>query len=364
MISQNLRLIMNEIASGWAEPDVFTKPLFEQLKRHPKRIVFSEGEDERIVKVAGEMVRLELGIPILLGKKDKIRGMLKEQNIPFDFIRIIDPLHSDDLEHFTEMLARIEKLKGMNLANPKEVMSRPQFFAAMMIQYGHADGMVGGNQLLPEAIFRAVTQLVKPMPKVPHIFSAAVMVSEDMPHFGPDGVLYLADCGITDQPTVQELTHIAVETGRLAHHYAGRRIRVAMLSHSTMNSGSSDSATRVRAAAEGAQVMALQEGVDLEVDGELQADVALVPEAAEYKFPQMVGRPSADVLVFPNLDAAHISMKLLRHLGGATKYGQFILGLTRPAAQVPRTAPARSILGTAVAVGAEAIKYHELFPEG
>ncbi|MGJ8725628.1 MAG: phosphate acyltransferase [Roseibacillus sp.] len=355
---------MSEIGSGWAEPDVFTGPLFEILKRHPKRIVFSEGEDKRVIQVADEMVRLGIGVPILLGRREKIRSLAAEMNAKMDFVKIIDPTTADDLELFTERLIRIEKLKGVNLANPRETVSRSHFFAAMMIQYGQADAMVGGNQLLPATIHRALVQLVKPMPGIEHPFTAAIMVSEQMKHFGPDGILYLADCGISDVPTVTELTNIAVETGRIANHYSGRRVRVAMLSHSTMNSGASDSAARVRAATEAARAIVSHNRYDIEVDGELQADVALDPEAAEVKLPKMEKRPAADVLVFPNLDAAHISMKLLRHLGGAAKYGQLVLGLSRPAAQVPRTVTSRGLLGTAAAVGTEAIKFHEIFPEG
>ena len=281
-----------------------------------------------------------------------------------DFVKIIDPQKADDLDLFTDRLIRIEKLKGVNLANPRETVSRAHFFAAMMIQYGQADAMVGGNQLLPAMIHRALVQLVKPMPGVDHPFTAAVMVSETLPHFGPDGILYLADCGISDVPSVSELTTIAIETGRLANHYAGRRVRVAMLSHSTMNSGASDSAARVRAATDAARAIVVRNRYEMEIDGELQADVALDPLAAEVKLPKMQKRPAADVLVFPNLDAANISMKLLRHLGGASKYGQLVLGLTRPAAQVPRTVTERGLLGTVAAVGAEAIKYHDMFPEG
>lgn len=355
---------MSEIASGWAEPDVFTGPLFEILKRHPKRIVFSEGEDKRVIQVADEMVRLGIGIPILLGSRAKISSLAQEIGAKMDFVKIIDPTTADDLDLFTRRLIRIEKLKGIKLANPREAVSRGHFFAAMMIQYGQADAMVGGNQLLPATIHRALVQLVKPMPGVVHPFTAAIMVSEELSHFGPNGILYLADCGISDVPTVSELTTIAIETGRLANHYAGRRVRVAMLSHSTMNSGAGDSAMRVRAATDAARAIVTHNRYEMEIDGELQVDVALVPSAAEVKLPQMQDRPAADVLVFPNLDAAHISMKLLRHVAGATKYGQLVLGLTRPAAQVARTATARGLLGTAAAVGAEAIKYHEMFPNG
>ena len=355
---------MSEIGSGWAEPDVFTGPLFEILKRHPKRIVFSEGEDKRVIQVADEMVRLGIGVPILLGNREKICALAKEMGAKMEFVKIIDPKTADDLELFTERFVRTEKLKGVNLANPRETISRDTYFAAMMIQYGQADAMVGGNQHLPATIFRSLQQLVKPLPGVEHPFTAAVMVSETMPHFGPKGILYLADCGISDVPTVSELTTIAVETGRMAHHYTGCRVRVAMLSHSTMNSNASDSAARVRAATEAARAIVSKNRYDIEVDGELQADVALDPSAAEVKLPQMTQRPAPDVLVFPNLDSAHISMKLLRHLAGAQKYGQLVLGLARPAAQVPRTVTARGLLGTAAAVGTEAIKFHDMYPQG
>ena len=355
---------MSEIESGWAEPDVFTGPLFEILKRHPKRIVFSEGVDKRVIQVADEMVRLGIGVPILLGNRDKIRALAAEIGAKMEFVKIIDPTTADDLDLFTERFVRVEKLKGIKLANPRETVSRDTYFAAMMIQYGQADAMVGGNQHLPATIHRALVQIVKPLPGVAHPFAAAIMVSETMPHFGPKGILYLADCGISDVPTVSELTTIAIETGRLAHHYTGCRVRVAMLSHSTMNSAASDSAARVRAATEAARAIVIHNRYDFEIDGELEADVALDPAAAEVKLPQLTKRPAPDVLVFPNLDAAHISMKLLRHLGGATKYGQLVLGLARPAAQVPRTASARTLLGTAAAVGTEAIKFHEMYPDG
>ncbi len=355
---------MSELDRGWAEPDVFTKPHFDILKRHPKRIVFSEGEDPRVVKVAGELARQELVVPMLLGNREKIYALAKELGVDMEFVAVFEPAKSKDLETFCELFVRIEQLKGVKVANPEETISRSQFYAAMMIQYGYADAMVGGNQLLPAAIHRALVRLIKPMPGVDHPFAAAVMVGEHLSHFGPNGTLFLADCGISDVPTVSELSQIAVETGRLAHHYLGRRVRVAMLSHSTMNSAASDSAARVRAATEAARATALQNRYDIEIDGELQADVALDAGAAEVKLEKMEARQAPDVLVFPNLDAAHISMKLLNHVAGATKYGQFILGLARPAAQVPRTVTEKALFGTALAVGVEAIKYHQIFPEG
>ena len=110
--------------------------------------------------------------------------------------------------------------------------------------------------------------------------------------------------------------------------------------------------------------MVLNNYLDIQIDGEIQADVALDPAAAEIKLPAAEIRSSADVLVFPNLDAAHIAMKLMQHVAGAQAYGQFVMGLSRPAAQVPRTATAETIFGTAVAIAVEAIKFHQLYPDG
>jgi phosphotransacetylase len=137
-----------------------------------------------------------------------------------------------------------------------------------------------------------------------------------------------------------------------------------MLSHSTKGSAGTPDARRMSAAAALAQAEIMRDFLDIEVEGELQADVALDPEAAEIKFPSPEARPTADVLVFPNLDAAHIAMKLLQHVAGAQVYGQFIRGLSRPAAQVPRTASVETIFGTATAIAVEAIKFHQLYPEG
>jgi phosphotransacetylase len=157
---------------------------------------------------------------------------------------------------------------------------------------------------------------------------------------------------------------MALETGKLARHFLGRKAFVAMLSHSTKGSANTPDAQRMAAAAALARDEALKQFLDIAIEGELQADVALDPEAAETKLPAAEVRPTADVLVFPNLDAAHISLKLLQHIAGAQNYGQLILGLSRPAAQVPRTATVETIFGTAAAIAVEAIKFHQLYPDG
>jgi phosphotransacetylase len=256
------------------------------------------------------------------------------------------------------------RYRTMQLGKPEEIVARPHYFGALMVQYGQADAIIGGNQALPTAYFRALLHTIKPMPAVPKIFGVAILTGAHLKNLGGSGILLLADTALIPNPDVNELAAIAIETGKLALHFLGRKPLVAMLSHSTKGSAGTPDARRMAAAASLAQAEVLRKFLDIEIEGELQADVALDPEAAEIKLPAAEVRPTADVLVFPNLDAAHISLKLLQHVAGAQAYGQFIRGLARPAAQVPRTASVETIFGTAVAIAVEAIKYHQLYPDG
>ena len=346
----------------FSEPNSFTQPLFEQLRRHPKRVVFPEGEDARILRVAQRYVELELGVPILLGDRKRIEALAAEEGIKMDFVRIIDPVKSSDFNLFCERLDRIERYRGLSGVDAKEVIAKPEYFAAMMVQYGQADVFLGGNLLEPAGVFRPLLHLVKPDPEVRKVFAVTVMTSEDLPNFGRDGVLFLADTGLIPEPGVDDLASMAVETGLLAKHHLGRRVRVALLSHSNHGSSRTEGAMRMQAATAVARNKVSVD--DCDIDGEIQLDVALDPAIAGFKVPQLSRRDPADVLIFPSLDAAHISMKLLRHVGGASSYGRIIRGLTRPAGQVPRTATEETILGTVAALGVEAIQYRLLHPHG
>ena len=341
--------------------DPFTESLIPKLQGHPKRIVFTDGADERVLRVAARMVQDEVGVPILLGRKEKIRSMAADLAISLDFVKVLEPESAGDFDVFCEFLQRSERFRGVELANAADVLRQPAYFGAMMIQYGQADGLVGGNLSLPAVTFRSLLHLVKPAPAVPRVFSVAILSAPHLAHFGRGGVLFLADCGLNVDPSREQLAAIAVETGQLARIYLGRRPRVALLSHSTKESAHTDAARAVRAATALARQRVNPE--EVEIDGELQADAALDPQAAEIKLPNAEFKQAADVLVFPSLDAANITLKLLAHVGGARVYGQFILGLTKPAAQVSRTMDVTGLYGTALAVGVEAIKYRDLYPE-
>lgn len=334
-----------------------------KLRAHPKRIVFPDGEDLRVLQVAEKMVSMELGIPIILGKKNNIKHLAKSNDINLTFVRIIDPSAASEVALFAKRLEKVSRYQGKEIANPQEIVSRPHNFGAMMVQYGHADGMVAGNASMPVTTFRAVLRLIKPLKNIPHIFGAFIMHAPQLKHFGSKGMVLLADCGVIPEPTVQQLASIAIETGRLAHRFLESRPRIALLSHSTKGSSSTDSAKKMAAAATLARQKARENYLDMDIEGELQADVAIDPRAAEIKLADAHNRGSADVLVFPNLDAGNIALKLLESVAGLEGYGQLIIGLSRPAAQVPKTISVHALLATVVAVGVEAIESHELLEE-
>lgn len=346
------------------EANTLTAKLYETLKRHPKRIVFADGEDVRVLRVAARMVEMKIAVPILLGNRQRIHLLAKEENISMLFVNVIEPEHSSEISLFCKRLEKVSRYRGKEIANPCEIVSRPHNFGAMMVQYGHADGMIAGNQSTPATVFRAATTMIKPIKNVPQVFGAMILVAAPhLQHFGNNNILFLADCGVIPEPDVKQLTSIALETGKLARHFLGRPPVIAMLSHSTHSCAQTKSAHKMQAATELARQKIATDHLEIKIHGELQADVALDPAAAEVKLNHPITSPSSDVLVFPNLDAGHISLKLLQHVGGAQNYGQLIMGLTRPTAQVPVTVTEETLLGTAAIIGTQAIKFNNLYLE-
>ncbi len=343
--------------------NAFTGPLIERLKRHPKRIVFPEPDDLRVLRVAEQLASREISVPILLGDRDALHRRAGEEGISLDMVGIINPETSVELPRFATMFEKMERYRKMSVTHPEEVMKKPDYFAAMMVQYGNADGIVGGNSVYPEAFFRPLFHMIKPQHHCPAAASCMAVVDEKNALLGENGILFFADCAIIPSPTVEELAMIAVESGRVATTLLGRRARVAMLSYSTRGSAKTLGTEHVLAAMELARQRARQEVVDIEIDGEFQVDVALRPESAERKGVHSLVAGKADVLVFPDLNSGNLASKLFVLGAQPEEYGQLLLGLSRPAAQVSRVASAETILGVAVAVGVEAIKFRELLAD-
>lgn len=337
----------------------FIETVCEKLKRHPKRIVFPDGSEPRVLRAASRFSKLKLGAPILLGKVEEIEPIAVANKIDIERIGIIDPDTADDLEVFCERLEKLSRYR--NLGNVREIVRNPNYFGAMMIQNGQADGLVGGATAEAGSLLRPLIQLVKPLPGIETI-SSCMMLEVSNKEYGENGVMLFADCAVIPDPTVDQLASIAVQTGKIARQLSGITPRVALLSYSSKGSSKTAAAGKIAAATALAKQKANAENIDMEIDGELQADTALLPELAARKAPGSMVAGRANVFIFPDLNSGNIAAKLVQYLAGAETYGQILLGPSKPCADLSRGASTAEILGVAAIVGLQAIEYRKLYP--
>ena len=308
-----------------------------------------------------------LGVGVLLGKQPEILSIASANNISLERIAVIDPETSSEMPRFLKLAGTLERYRGMSLGDLRNSLSVPNYFAAMMLQNGQVDGLVGGVSSYSGSLFRPLLQLIKPLPHA-SVVSSAMVVELPKQDFGDEGVLFFADCGVVPEPTVDQLASIGVQTGLLARQVFGKRPRIAFLSFSTHGSSSHPAVSKMAAAAALAKQLALKisgpNGLNdlMEIDGELQADTAIVPAIAQIKSSESMVAGKANVLIFPDLNSGNIAAKLVQHLAGARVYGQIIQGLTRPAAELSRGTHSEDIAAVAAIIGLQAIEYRKLYP--
>src|SRR5450631_1879788 len=257
----------------------FIGNVIEKLQRHPKRVVFPEGEEPRILQAARQFHALRLGAPIVLGDHAKITEVSESMNIPLDGIRVVNPATSEELENFTKRFHSLRREKGLRVTEAREAMMQPNYFGTMMLAMHQADGLISGASHITSSLLRPLFQIIKAAPDIKTASSCMVMEVEDT-RIGEAGVLFMADCGVIPDPTVDQLADIAVSTARLARQIMGTRPRVALLSFSTKGSARHPSIGRVQAATAMAEKKAAAQRIEADFDGELQVDAALVPEIA------------------------------------------------------------------------------------
>ncbi|MGZ4963034.1 MAG: phosphate acyltransferase [Limisphaerales bacterium] len=339
----------------------FIGGVIEKLQRHPKRVVFPEGTEPRVLQAARQFYSLRLGAPILLGDRTKVKEAAAQLNVSLEGVRIINPAESEDLPAFVKRFEMLRRSKGIQEKEAREAMQLPNYYGAMMVAMHQCDGIISGTNQSSGSVLRPLFQIIKVAPQATTASSCMVMEVEDT-RFGEDGVLMMGDCGVIPEPTVEQLADIAVSTAQLARKLLGIRPRVALLSYSTKGSATHSSIGRVKAATALAEKLAQEKLLDADFDGELQVDAALVPEIAIRKLPDSPVAGRANVLIFPDLNAGNIGSKLIQHLAKAHAYGQILLGLDRPAADVSRGSSAHDILGVAAIVGLQSIEYNDLYP--
>jgi phosphate acetyltransferase len=339
----------------------FIGGVIEKLQRHPKRIVFPDGSEPRILQAARQFYSLRLGVPVLLGNRAEIKDAAQRLNVSLEGVRIINPAESEELENFAERYEILRRSKGVKRDEAIEAMKKPNYFGAMMVAMHQVDGMVAGGSDFAGSSLRAMFQIIKVAPRSPTASSCMIMEVEDT-RFGENGVLFMGDCGVIPDPTTEQLADIAYGTARLARQMLGTRPRVALLSFSTKGSATHPSIGKVQAATALAAKLAREAMFEADFDGELQVDAALNVDIASKKAPDSKVAGKANVLIFPDLNSGNIGSKLIQHMSRANAYGQIMLGLDRPAAEISRGSSAHDILGVAAIVGLQSIEYNLLYP--
>jgi len=339
----------------------FLDSVFAKLKRHPKRIVFPDGDDPRVIRACQTFYEKDAGIPVLIGKREVIERVALAEKADLDHVAIINPETSSDLDLFCQRLEKLARYKNWKIQDARALMTNPNYFAAMMLQNGQVDALVGGVSSYSGSLLRPLIQLVKPLPHS-SLVSGCMIAEVPNTSFGDDGVLFLADCGVVPEPTMEQLASIAVQTGLVARQVFGRRPRVAMLSFSTKGSARTASTEKVAGAVDLVRQLAVKLDVEIAVDGEIQADAALVPGLAHLKMGPSLVAGKANVLIFPDLNSGNIAAKLIQYVAGARVHGQILLGLSHPAADLSRGATPDEIASVAALVGLQAIEYRKLYP--
>lgn len=335
-----------------------------RLQNHPKRVVFPEGADARVIQAARQFATRRLGVPILVGDRSRIKINAANLGVKLDGIRVIEPARAAELPDFVKRFRGMQRFSEMNETDAGEYMLSPNYFAAMMVLTGGADAMVCGATTVPTNALRVVFQMFPRQEGVETISSMQIMDMEES-RLGVDGTLFLADCAVVPEPTAEQLADIAATTAGLCWHLTNVPPRVAMLSYTSKSvSKRTESVEKVKAATTLASAKLREFGIPAEIDGELQVDAALDPFTARTKEIGGSVAGAANVLVFPDLNSGNIASKMTQIVADIPCYGQILTGLTKPVAEISRGASARDILGSAIVVAAQAVDRQYLYPKG
>ena len=334
--------------------------LIERLQRHPKRIVFAEGADPRVLQAARQWVTRRMGAPILLGDRLAIKEAATQLSLDTRGMRIIEPEQSEDFRAFVKQLEQLRVVQNLKIVDAREAMKDTSYYATMMLLNAQADALVGGATVSDSSALRPLFQLI---PRQEHVETASslMILDWDEKKIGTDGTLFLADCGVIPDPTAEQLCDIALSTAMIARHLTNDIPRVAMLSYSSKSHSQHPAIVKMRRATELARAKAQAAALPMEIEGELQVDAALDTAIAAAKRIAGPVAGHANVLIFPDLNSGNIAFKLIQLLAGANTFGQIVLGLSRPAAEISRGASAHDVFGAAAVVGVQAIDRRLLY---
>lgn len=316
----------------------FLERIKERAKIDKKTIVLAEGEEIRSIRAAEIILKEQIADIILLGNEQKIIETAGDLDIKK--AKIINPEKSEMLGEFAESFFEMRKAKGVTMEQAKETMKNPLYFGVMMVKKDIADGMVAGAVNSTANVLRPCLQILKTAPNTKLVSSFFVMVVPNC-EYGHNGTFIYSDAGLCENPNADELSEIAISSAKSFKSLVEAEPKVAMLSYSTYGSAKSELVDKVQLATK----LAKEKRPDLTLDGELQADAAIIPAIGKSKAPSSNVAGSANVLIFPDLNSGNICYKLTERLARAEAYGPVTQGIAKPVNDLSRGCSAEDIVG-------------------
>ena len=319
--------------------------MIQKLKESPKRIVFTEGTDERILEAASRLLASNFLTPILVGNEEAVQAAAEKYGYNIRGAQIVDPENYDRMDEMINMFCELRKGKNVQPEEARKTLQAGNYFGTMLVKMGVADALLGGATYSTADTVRPALQLIKTKPGNKIVSSCFIMVRPSAT--GENEVLAMADCAINIKPTAEELVEIAIECAECGRIF-GIDPKVAFLSYSTLGSGKGEDVDKMRTAA----AMAKEQAPTLPIEGELQFDAAVSPRVARTKCPNNPVAGHANVFVFPDNNAGNIGYKIAQRLGNFDAYGPILLGLNAPINDLSRGCNAEEVYSMAIITAA------------
>ena len=319
--------------------------LIDTLKKDPKKIVFTEGTDPRILEAASRLLAGTFLQPILVGESDAVMAAAEEAGFNIRGAKILNPRTYNKMDEMIELFCELRKSKGVTPEEARKILSKGNYFGTMLVKMGVADALLGGATYSTADTVRPALQLIKTKPGKNIVSSVFILVRPSA--IGENEVLAMADCAINIHPTEDELAEIAVEAAECSKIF-GIDPKVAFLSYSTLGSGSGEDVDKMRNAAAKARALA----PELAIEGEIQFDAAVAPRVARTKCPDSKVAGQANTFIFPDINAGNIGYKIAQRLGNFEAYGPILLGLNAPVNDLSRGCNAAEVYSMAIITAA------------